>query len=181
MSGMRQPHPRNVGSALGSSAFVTVLASLFLCMHACGGAHQHPDAAADSSAYSAQNQIITAGQVVTIAGETPPHYPPSAAAHAPGRTGAGMDCFDAEHLHRTWLMDDSAACWDAQDKRFKEGTIRDGKREGCWMLWYKDGLFDSSGSGVYVRGVKVESAPSPLGDYWPYRADRTRSIEIQRR
>ena len=40
--------------------------------------------------------------------------------------------------------------------------IRD---RGCWDFWYRDELFDSGRSGAYEKDMKVDSAPSPLGDF----------------
>jgi hypothetical protein len=83
----------------------------------------------------------------------------------PSPSGFGSGCFEGARIRRTWLMNASDVQWIPQENRFEEGLIEDGMWEGCWSLWYADGLFDSGGSGRYEHGIKVESAPSPLGDF----------------
>jgi hypothetical protein len=84
-------------------------------------------------------------------------------------------CFEEEDLRRTWQMDSSRVQWIGGDRRFEEGRLIDGSREGCWSFWYLDELFDSGRSGTYEKDMKVESAPSPLGDFGHGEPDLTRA------
>lgn len=81
------------------------------------------------------------------------------------RLASAPGCFEGENLRRSWEMDDSRVQWIQGEGRFENGRFIGGKREGCWEFWYRNGLFDSGRSGTYERGMKVESAPSPLGDF----------------
>jgi hypothetical protein len=78
---------------------------------------------------------------------------------------AESGCFDGDDLRKSWVMDDSAVHWNSDTGRFEDGTLVGGKRNGCWTVWYKNGVFDSDASGTYSNGAKVDSAPSPLGDF----------------
>jgi len=83
------------------------------------------------------------------------------------KQGAGTSpgCFEGPNLRHTWFMDESHVQWIGDDRRFEDGRFLNGAREGCWSFWYLDGLFDSGRSGTYERDRKIESAPSPLGDF----------------
>lgn len=82
--------------------------------------------------------------------------------------GSPSGCFENENLRRSWFMDDSRVQWIDDERRYEEGRFIDGQREGCWSFWYRDGLFDSGSSGTYQKNSKIESAPSPLGDFGGY-------------
>jgi hypothetical protein len=80
-------------------------------------------------------------------------------------TGTTPGCFEGANLRHAWFMNESHVQWIDGDHRFEDGRLIDGAREGCWSFWYHDELFDSGRSGTYEKDKKVESAPSPLGDF----------------
>ena len=96
--------------------------------------------------------------------EAPRRSEPEPAA-AQGSAVVPSQCFEGPALRNTWVMDRSLAKWNPASRRFEQGSLHEGQREGCWYVWYEDGTFDSAFSGVYQHGVKIASAPTPPGDY----------------
>jgi len=78
---------------------------------------------------------------------------------------AESGCFDGDNLRKSWVMDERTVRWNSESSRFENGRLVEGKRDGCWTVWHKDGVFDSDSSGTFANDVKIESAPSPVGDY----------------
>jgi len=110
--------------------------------------------------------VLTTG-VVAAAWAWSCHVDPRASSEPvrPAPLVAESGCFDDGNLSTSWFMDERSVRWNGETARFEDGHFANGAREGCWTVWHKDGLFDSDASGTYAGGRKVESAPSPLGDF----------------
>ena len=83
----------------------------------------------------------------------------------PASLVAETGCFDDGNLSKSWVMDERSVRWNGETGRFEDGRLVNGARDGCWTVWHKDGVFDSDSSATFADDVKIEPAPSPVGDY----------------
>jgi hypothetical protein len=79
------------------------------------------------------------------------------------QTATEYEYQEVERPNGAWVKEGPAMRWSRDGKKLEQGSYRDGKREGEWTYWNKDGSIDPVRSGIYENDVRVQEGARPAG------------------